>query len=97
MSVRSWKGSSLLRSIVLLCATLTTGSLFAQTFLTLHSFGSTGDGMKPQGGLIRDSAGNLYGTTVYGGLSSGTVFKIDTSNQESVLYSFTAEATEQLR
>ena len=77
MSVRSWKGSSVLRSMVLLCATLTTGSLFAQTFLTLHSFGGTADGQNPQGGLVRDSAGNLYGTTVKGGLDSGTVFKID--------------------
>jgi uncharacterized repeat protein (TIGR03803 family) len=89
MSVRSCKGSSVLRSMVLLCAMLTTGSLFAQTFLTLHSFGGTADGQNPQGGLVRDSAGNLYGTTVKGGLDSGTVFKIDTSNNESVLYSFT--------
>jgi len=89
MSVRSCKGSSVLRSMVLLCAMLTTGSLFAQTFLTLHSFGGTADGQNPQGGLVRDSAGNLYGTTVKGGLYSGTVFKIDTSNNESVLYSFT--------
>ena len=59
MSVRSCKGSSVLRSLVLLCATFTTGSLFAQTFITLHSFGGTADGQNPQGGLVRDSAGNL--------------------------------------
>ena len=90
MSVRSWKGTSVLRSLVLLCATLTTGSLFAQSFLTLHSFGGGSDGATPQAGLIRDAAGNLYGTTSGGGSGAqGTVFKIDTSNRESVRYSFT--------
>jgi uncharacterized repeat protein (TIGR03803 family) len=39
--------------------------------------------------VIRDNAGNLYGTTIGGGSDNvGTVFKIDTSGQESVLYSF---------
>ncbi len=89
MSIQSWKGSSVLRSLVLLCATFTTGSLFAQTFLILHTFGDGGDGTKPQTSLLRDSAGNLYGTTSGGGSAgAGTVFKIDTANQESVLYSF---------
>jgi len=39
--------------------------------------------------LIIDSAGNLYGTASAGGASGlGTVFKIDTSNNYSVLHSF---------
>jgi len=43
----------------------------------LHSFGSTGDGATPEAGLIWDTAGNLYGTTVEGGTASdGTVFEI---------------------
>ena len=44
----------------------------------LHSFGSqTGDGWQPHGNLIFDNAGNLYGTTVFGGdYSSGTVFEV---------------------
>jgi uncharacterized repeat protein (TIGR03803 family) len=33
----------------------------------LHSFGEGKDGANPGGGLIRDVAGNLYGTTTYGG------------------------------
>jgi uncharacterized repeat protein (TIGR03803 family) len=33
----------------------------------LHSFGG-GDGMWPQSGVVVDQAGNLYGTTYYGGL-----------------------------
>jgi uncharacterized repeat protein (TIGR03803 family) len=41
--------------------------------------------------VIRDSAGNLYGTTHGGGtLAAGVVFKVDMSGQETALYSFTA-------
>lgn len=51
------------------------------------------DGGEPYAGLIRDKAGNLYGTTTIGGAnSSGTVFKIDTSGNETVLYNFTGGA-----
>jgi uncharacterized repeat protein (TIGR03803 family) len=43
----------------------------------LYSFKGYPDGREPWGGLVRDPAGNLYGTTVYGGLyDQGTVFKI---------------------
>jgi len=59
----------------------------------LYSFGSvSGDGIQPRTGLVLDSAGNLYGTTYYGGANSqGTVFKIDaTTGAETVLHSFTA-------
>ena len=45
--------------------------------------------------LVRDAAGNLYGTTVNGGTgtecggSCGTVFKVDSTGKETVLHSFT--------
>jgi uncharacterized repeat protein (TIGR03803 family) len=45
----------------------------------VHSFAGyfEGDGADAYGGLILDSAGNLYGTTVSGGATnSGTVFEI---------------------
>jgi uncharacterized repeat protein (TIGR03803 family) len=45
----------------------------------LHSFSASaeGDGSDPEGALIQDSAGNLYGTTFLGGANgNGTVFKI---------------------
>jgi uncharacterized repeat protein (TIGR03803 family) len=43
----------------------------------LHSFGASGDGQNPQGGLVSDKEGNLYGTTSGGGaFSYGTVFKV---------------------
>jgi uncharacterized repeat protein (TIGR03803 family) len=56
----------------------------------LHSFTGTPDGANPYAGLIQDTAGNLYGTTRYGGASNwGTVFKVDSVGNETVLYNFT--------
>ncbi len=62
----------------------------------LHTFTGGNDGAAPLfAGLIMDTAGNLYGTTQNGGGSSncsvgcGTVFKLDTSTNETVLHSFT--------
>lgn len=58
----------------------------------LHSFAGV-DGQEPQAGLVRDAAGNLYGTTNYGGAHDcGVVFKIDTTDTETVLYSFSGGA-----
>jgi uncharacterized repeat protein (TIGR03803 family) len=65
----------------------------AQTLAVLHSFaGSPGDGVEPLSSLVRDAAGNLYGTTAGGGASgNGTVFELVMSSgsyTEKVLYSF---------
>jgi uncharacterized repeat protein (TIGR03803 family) len=60
----------------------------------LHSFVGT-DGHTPRGALIRDTAGNLYGTTLYGGDLSrcggsgcGTVFELNAAGKLRVLYMF---------
>ncbi len=60
------------------------------TFTLLHHFnGQNGDGLEPSGTLIQDAAGNLYGATLFGGaFGFGTVFKIDRSNNETVLHNF---------
>jgi uncharacterized repeat protein (TIGR03803 family) len=59
----------------------------------LHTFTGTPDGQQPHGGVIRDAAGNLYGTTSFGGAHGwGTVFKLDNTGKETVLYSFTEGA-----
>lgn len=56
----------------------------------LYSFRALPDGEFSRAGLVRDNAGNLYGTTAWGGASNaGTVFKLDVSGKETVLYSFT--------
>jgi len=60
----------------------------------LYTFTGGADGGVPLGGVVMDSAGNLYGTTEYGGVAAGTagfgvVFKLDPSGNETVLHSFT--------
>ncbi len=50
-----------------------------------------GDGAFPAYGLIRDIAGNLYGTTEYGGADNyGVVFKLAPDGTETVLHAFTS-------
>jgi uncharacterized repeat protein (TIGR03803 family) len=63
----------------------------AQTskFKVVHAFTSRTDGQVPQAGLVLDAQGNLYGTTEYGGTyGNGTVFKVDTAGNETILHSF---------
>lgn len=55
----------------------------------LYAFRDGRDGAIPYGGLIADSAGNLYGTTYDGGDSAnGTVFKLAPDGTETVLHRF---------
>jgi uncharacterized repeat protein (TIGR03803 family) len=55
----------------------------------LYSFFGGNDGMNPYGNLVRDPAGNLYGVTYFGGaFQVGTVFKVDASNNETIVHSF---------
>jgi uncharacterized repeat protein (TIGR03803 family) len=59
----------------------------------LYSFNSgTPDGQLPQGGVIFDSAGNLYGTTTQGGMGWGTIFELTPGARgiwtEQILHSF---------
>jgi uncharacterized repeat protein (TIGR03803 family) len=55
----------------------------------LHSFAGTPDGSDPVGGLVRDTAGNLYGATLAGGdFNLGTVFRISPSGKEMRLHDF---------
>ena len=61
----------------------------AQTFTALHQFATQTDGAFPEGAVLRDAAGNLYGTTTSGfQLDGGTVFKIDSRGNESILFAF---------
>ena len=92
-----------MRNLVLLAVAVTTGlaaSTCAQTYTgsTLYNFGLTSnDGAYPFGGVVRDAAGNFYGTNWSGGGSSncspyggcGTVFKLDGSGNETILHAFT--------
>jgi uncharacterized repeat protein (TIGR03803 family) len=56
----------------------------------IYSFGGGNDGATPNPGLVRDGAGNLYGTTSSGGVGNhGTVFKVSSTGKETLLYTFT--------
>lgn len=71
---------------------------------TLYAFSGSPDGESPMSGLVRDSKGNLYGTTQAGGsmdglcsylAGCGTVFELRKTGktyQEVVLYTFTGGA-----
>ncbi len=80
----------LAKSVLLLgLGALATLAAQGQTFNVLYSFtGSVGDGAYPSGGVVRDAGGNLYGFTLYDGAGYGTVYKVDTSGNETVLHSF---------
>jgi uncharacterized repeat protein (TIGR03803 family) len=66
--------------LVAVCAALGSGVANASAYSILYKFCSKAnctDGQEPLGGLVRDSAGNLYGTTLSGGnYDGGTVFEL---------------------
>jgi uncharacterized repeat protein (TIGR03803 family) len=62
----------------------------AQTLSTVYSFTGGPDGAYPIPGVIQDTGGNLYGTTLeHGPDGFGTVFEINTSGILTVLHAFT--------
>jgi uncharacterized repeat protein (TIGR03803 family) len=74
-------------AIVVALAIIAIPSVQAQTFAVLYDF-SASTGAWPFGALVRDSAGNLYGTTTLGGgFLGGAVFEVNSSG-ETVLHSF---------
>jgi uncharacterized repeat protein (TIGR03803 family) len=63
------------------------------TFKTLHSFGQSGDGSYPHGGLTVDAKGNLYGTAAGGGSDKdGIAYELISNGHgsftEKILHSF---------
>ncbi len=58
----------------------------------LYQFKQQNDGFGPNGGLVFDAAGNIYGTTTDGGTyNAGTVFELSPSRgswTETILYNF---------
>ena len=79
--------------------TFSGGSSFAGTVFkidtagnetVLHSFTDGSDGCEPSQGLVRDNAGNLYGTTFACASSDyGTIFKVDHAGNFTLVHSFT--------
>jgi len=69
----------------------------AQTEKIIYSFSGWADGSSPQGGVVLDAYGNLYGVTPGGGTNDGgTVFKLSSSSgatwTKTVLYSFSPKS-----
>jgi uncharacterized repeat protein (TIGR03803 family) len=98
-------GSKVAIAILTMTIAMLTPSLWAAPQeKVLYSFGShAGDGNNPTAGLVFDSAGNLYGTTYYGGTGAcvggcGTVFQLTPNAggtwSEKVLYSFQHNGTD---
>src|ERR1022692_1437805 len=61
-------------------------------YTVLYRFTGGADGGGPTTGVIRDLAGNLYGTALGGTSDRGVVFKLDTTGHFTVLYTFTGGA-----
>lgn len=86
--------AALALAILLMLGVVTTQSAQAQTFTVLHNFfGSPKDGGGLYAGLVQDAAGNLYGTTEYGGAGPGTLFKVSQAGKESLSFKFTGTRT----
>jgi uncharacterized repeat protein (TIGR03803 family) len=72
--------------------------LSAASYQVLHTFTGGADGGAPLG-VVRDAAGNLYGTTSWGGNTTdcavpgcGVVFQVSPAGKETVLCSFSGGA-----
>jgi len=85
-------------------ATFAPSAFAAPVEQVLHSFLGGTDGYNPDGGLVADAAGNLYGTNTWGGPDSaapyGTVFELTPPATaggdwtKTVLYSFLGGAND---
>jgi uncharacterized repeat protein (TIGR03803 family) len=61
----------------------------------IYKFKGSTQGADPQGELLADRSGNLFGVTAVGGAYHlGTIFKIAPDGSETVLYSFKGGATD---
>ncbi len=58
-------------------------------FINLRSFNYITDGSVPYSKLTETPDGSLYGTTKFGGIGYGTIYKIDPNGNESIVYVFT--------
>jgi uncharacterized repeat protein (TIGR03803 family) len=78
--------------LVALCF-IVAGSAKAQ-YSVVHNFaGTPNDGAFPNGELIQDAAGNLYGTTDEGGAgNNGAIFRLDTDGVITILNDLTSDA-----
>jgi uncharacterized repeat protein (TIGR03803 family) len=58
------------------------------TFTALYTLNGTTDGAEPRASLLRDSSGNLYGTTALSGTECGTAFELSPPSVSGEAWSF---------
>jgi uncharacterized repeat protein (TIGR03803 family) len=80
-------------AVLALLATASRSVSATSSYQVLYAFCSSpncADGSAPRAGVVRDSEGNLYGTTSSGGTNFdyGTVFEVTPDGKEHVLHSF---------
>ncbi len=95
---KTWNSSIVILGLIAVWFMVSTSQATAVTQHILHEF-DFADGMDSQGGVILDPAGNLYGTTFYGGINNcgwgncGVVYKLSRSADgkwtETILHRFT--------
>src|SRR2546423_8598457 len=79
--------------VIIAVIAFTAAAWAASTTKLIYSFGGSADGEYTDTELVTDSAGNLYGTSVQGGIfGGGTVFQVSPSGVHTVLYDFTGGA-----
>jgi uncharacterized repeat protein (TIGR03803 family) len=83
--------------VAAMVASVYSGSAGAATETTILVFAGGTMGVPPYFGVIRDRAGNFYGTAESGGafyagapLNDGVVFKVSVAGKETVLHSFSS-------
>jgi uncharacterized repeat protein (TIGR03803 family) len=73
------------------CSGLT--PLAGRQLFTVSRVHRRGDGSGPEGGVVRDAVGNLYGVTFAGGdYGEGAVYEVDSRGNETLLYSFSGSS-----
>ena len=76
INLRARKATPVVLAVLMVALTVVP-TVLAQTFTVLHTFNGRPDGREPIAGVTKDAAGNLYGTTYYGGANDvGLVYKL---------------------
>jgi uncharacterized repeat protein (TIGR03803 family) len=84
----SWSLLSAATLFTLLCASFAAAQSSGSILYRFNP--ATTDGLNPQGGLVADTAGNLYGTTYQGGTANwGTVYELSPPAPPSAIWTET--------
>jgi uncharacterized repeat protein (TIGR03803 family) len=87
----SWKKVCAVSAICATAVLILSGVSGAQIFRLRHAFNGT-DGANPYAGLVQGTDGNLYGTTIDGGVNGGgNVFRLTPGGKLTSLYDFCSQ------